>query len=170
MPMLVLPPDDGVPQRVVVASRTDIVPAVLALLQRAKRAVRCIERDLAPFDLAQIATVDALHALLHASRQARARLLVDDATWLDTRAARLRLLQRQFSHAIELRAASTDDPVGEDAALIVDHAHVLVLARSQHGVGEIWLNSEPRVTPLVTAFDRRWDAAAHNLPVDPLGL
>ena len=46
----------------------------------------------------------------------------------------------------------------------------LVLSRSQHGLGEIWLNSEPRVQPMATAFDRRWEAAAHNLPVDPLGL
>ncbi len=168
--MLELPADDGVPQRVVVPSRSDIVPAVLALLQRASREIRCLEHDLAPFELSQVATVEALHAVLHASRQARARLLADDTTWLDTRAARLRLLQRQLSHAIELRAANTDDPVADDAALIIDRAHVLVLARSQHGVGEIWLNSEPRVLPLVTAFDRRWDAAAHNLPVEPLGL
>lgn len=168
--MLDLPSDDGVPQRVVVPARADIVPAVRALLERAKREIRCLERDLAPFELSQIATVDALHALLHASRRAHARLLVDDPTWLTTRAARLRLLQRQLSHAVEMRAASSDDPVGDDAALIVDRAHVLVLARSPHGVGEIWLNSEPRVAPLVTAFDRRWDAAAHNLPVDPLGL
>lgn len=168
--MLELPADDSVPQRVLVPSRADVVPAVLALLKRAQREVRCLHHDLGPFELAQIATVDAMHDLLHASHRARVRLLVDDTTWLDTHAARLRLLQRQLSHAIEMRCASTDDPVADDAALIVDHAHVLVLARSQHAVGEIWLNSEPRVAPLLTAFDRRWDSAAHNLPVDPLGL
>lgn len=69
-----------------------------------------------------------------------------------------------------MRCAITDDPVGEDTALIADDAHVLTLSHSAHGIGEIWFQSEPRVQPLLTAFDRRWGAAAHNLPVDPLGL
>jgi hypothetical protein len=168
--MLELPDDDTLPQRLVVPSRADIVPAVLALLKRAQREVRCLHHDLAPFELSQASTVEALHGLLLTARRARVRLLVDDTVWLDTHAARLRLLQRQLAHAIEMRCASSDDPVADDAALIVDDAHVLVLARSPHGLGEIWLNSEPRVWPLSTAFDRRWDAAAHNLPVDPLGL
>ncbi len=167
--MLELPEGDT-PQRVLLPSRADIVPAVQALLKRALREVRCLHHDLAPFELSQSATVEALHKLMLTSRQTRARLLVDDIAWLDTHAARLRLLQRQFAHAIEMRCASTDDPVGDDAALIVDQTHLLVLHRSPNGVGEIWLNSEPRVQPLRTAFDRRWDAAAHNLPVDPLGL
>jgi len=168
--MLDLPADESVPQRVLLSSRADVVPAVLALFKRGHREVRCLHHDLGAFELSQVATVEAIHALVHASRYARVRLLVDDTTWLDTHAARLRLLQRQLSHAIEMRRANSDDPVADDAALIVDHAHVLVLSRSQHGLGEIWLNSEPRVQPMMTAFDRRWEAAAHNLPVDPLGL
>src|SRR5256885_16900008 len=109
--MLELPADDSLPQRVLVTSRADIIPAVLALLKRAQREVRCLHHDLGPFDLAQSGTVDAVHALLHASRYARVRLLVDVTSWLDAHAARLRLLQRQFSHAVEMRCASSDDPV-----------------------------------------------------------
>jgi hypothetical protein len=168
--MLELPTDDSRPQRVILQSRADVVPAVLELLRRARREVRCLHHDLSVFELAQTATVDALHVFLHASRYARVRLLVDETGWLEARAARLRLLQRQLSHAIEMRRAIADDPVGEDAILIADDAHLLVLGRSPHDPGEIWFNSEPRAQSLVTGFDRRWDAGAHNLPVAPLGL
>ena len=168
--MLELPNDETLPQRVLLHSRADIVPAVLALLRRARREVRCLHHDLAEFDLSLVATVDALHGFVHGSRNTRVRLLVDETGWLDSHAARLKLLQRQLSHAIEMRRAIPDDPVGEDAALVADDTHALVLARSPHGLGEIWFNSEPRARPLVTAFDRRWDAGAHNLPVAPLGL
>lgn len=168
--MLELPTDESLPQRVLLQSRADITPAVLALIRRAQRQIRCLDHDLSVFDLALVGTVDALHAYLHASRNAHVRLLMDDTTWLDAHASRLKLLQRQLSHAIEMRRAITDDPVADDAALIADDAHVLVLSRSAHGLGEIWFNSEPRTQPLVTAFDRRWDAGAHNLPVAPLGL
>ena len=168
--MLELPTDESRPQRVLLQSRADIVPAVLGMLGRARRELRCLHHDLSVFELAQAATVDALHAFLHQSRNARVRLLVDEADWLDRHAARLRLLQRQFSHAIEMRRAIPDDPVAEDAVLIADDAHLVMLSRSAHGLGEIWFNSQPRVQPLLTAFDRRWDGGAHNLPVAPLGL
>jgi hypothetical protein len=168
--MLELPTDEARPQRVVLQSRADIAHAVLGVLRRARRELCCLHHDLSPFELAQPATVNALYAFLHHSRMARLRVLVDETDWLDTHAARLRSLHRQLAHAIEMRRAIADDPVGEDAALIADDAHVLVLSRSAHGVGEIWFNSRPRVQPLLVGFARRWDAGAHNLPASPLGL
>ncbi|HTT12068.1 MAG TPA: hypothetical protein VMG60_14345 [Burkholderiaceae bacterium] len=168
--MLELPTDESRPQRVVLESRADLAQAVLVVLRRARRELRCLHHDLSVFELAQPAAVEVLHAFLHDSRMARLRLLVDETDWLETRAARLRVLHRQLSHAIEMRRAITDDPVGEDAALVADDAHVLVLSRSAQGLGEIWFNSQPRAQPLLLGFDRRWDAGAHNLPVDPLGL
>jgi hypothetical protein len=168
--MLEFPITDLRPQRVLLQSRADVIPAVLAVLRRAQREVRCLHHDLAAFELDQSANVEAMHSFLHGSRNARVRLLVDETGWLDTHAARLRLLQRQLSHAIEMRRAISDDPVGEEAALIADDAHQLVLVRTPTSLGEVWFNSKPRAQPLVSAFDRRWQTAAHNLPVDPLGL
>jgi hypothetical protein len=162
--------DDPTPQRALLTARTDIAAAVDVLLSGARTIVRCEERDLAPFDLAAHERVDHLQRLLLARRDARVRLLVDDTTWLEKSAARLRLLQRQFSHALELRLASTDDPVGEDAHLLVDNGAALTLAPTARGIGEAWLHNAPHAQPLIAAFDRRWEAAAHNLPVTPLGL
>jgi len=168
--MLELPTDESLPQRVLLQSRADVEAAVLGVLARARREVRCMHHDLSVFGLSRTSIVEALHDFLHHSRSARVRLLVDETGWLDAHAARLRLLQRQLSHAIEMRRAIADDHVGEDTALIVDDAHLLMLGPSAHGIGEIWFNSQPRVQPLLTGFDRRWDGGAHNLPIDPLGL
>lgn len=94
--MLELPTDESKPQRVLLQSRADIVPAVLGLLRRARREICCLHRDLSVFELSQARTVEALHEFLHHSRYARVRLLVDETEWLDAHAARLRLLQRQL--------------------------------------------------------------------------
>jgi len=51
-----------------------------------------------------------------------------------------------------------------------DGSHVLSLGQSAHGIGELWLANEPRAQVKRAAFDRRWDAAAHNIPIVPLGL
>ncbi len=97
-------------------------------------------------------------------------MLVDDATWLETRAARLRLLQRRFAHALELRVASDEDPVGEDACVLVDDHVSLELRATRSTSGALWLRNKPHAQPLISAFDRRWNAAGHNLPASPLGL
>lgn len=162
--------DDPRPQRVWITSRRDIARAVDLVLGGAQRIVRAMQRDLAPFELSALAAVERIERLLLAHRSARVRLLVDDVAWLDTGAARLRQLQRFLPHAIEMRIAAEDDPVGDDACLLADTRHALLLMPTAQALGDLWLNHEPHAQPWAAVFDRRWEAAAHNLPVAPLGL
>ena len=164
------PPSPPAPQRTLITSRAETHAAVLRALETATRRVLCLHADLSIFDLSRTEVVELLAKFLLAHRNARARLLVDDAGWLDTRAARLRALQRRFPLALEMRVASLDDPVGDDATLIADDATVLDMRPSAQARGDFWLNNKPHAQPLVAAFDRRWEAAGHNLPVVPLGL
>lgn len=162
--------DDPAPQRALVTSRAETHEAVLIAIRAATRMLRGLQRDLALFNLASVDATERMAAVLLAHRSARIRLLVDDAAWLDMRAARLRALQQRFPHALELRVASLDDPVGDDACLIADDGVVLDMKPTSHARGDLWLHNKPHAQPMIAAFDRRWEAAAHNLPVVPLGL
>ena len=164
------PPSPPAPQRTLITSRAETHAAVLRTIEAATRRVLCLHFDLSIFDLSRTEVVDRLTKFLLEHRSARARLLVDDAVWLDTRAARLRALQQRFPLALEMRVASLDDPVGDDATLIADDATVLDMRPTAQARGDLWLNNKPHAQPLIAAFDRRWEAAAHNLPVVPLGL
>lgn len=161
---------DPAPQRVLIASREELYEAVRIALRSGQRTVRALHRDLSVFDLSSIAATEALRELLLGDRSARIRLLVDDAAWLEARAARLRLLQRRFAHALELRVASDEDPVGEDACVLVDDHAALELRATRTTSGSLWLHNKPHAQPLVAAFDRRWNAGGHNLAVCPIGL
>lgn len=161
---------DPAPQRALITSRAETREAVLIALAAAHRVVRCLHRDLSVFELSSVAVTDALQRVLLTDRSARVRLLVDDTSWLDQRAARLRLLQQRFPHALEMRAASVDDPVGDDSAILVDSAAALRLEATPLARGDLWLNNAPHAQPMIAHFDRRWEAGAHNLPVMPLGL
>jgi len=161
---------DGTPQRALIASRGDAQQAVLVAIGCARHLVRALHVDLTPFGLSSLAAIERLQSLLLQRRDARIRLLVDDPLWLETSAARLRLLQRRFLHSVELRVASPEDPVGEDCSRIADDHSVLTLSAGKLLRGDLWLNHKPRVQPVAAAFDRRWEAAAHNLPSSPLGL
>lgn len=158
------------PQRTLITSRAETQAAVVQAIGAATRRVLCLHADLSIFDLARAEVVELLAKFLLAHRSARAKLLVDDAVWLDTRAARLRALQQRFPLALEMRVASLDDPVGDDATLIADDGNVLDMRPSAQARGDLWLNNKPHAQPLIAAFGRRWEAAAHNLPVVPLGL
>lgn len=161
---------DDAPERALITSRAETHDAVLIALRLAKRLVRCLQRDLSVFDLDAPAVTERLAELLHSHRSARVQLLVDDSAWLETSAPRLRALQRRYSHALEIRVASEDDPVGEDAILLADDHTALELKPTASARGDLWVHNKPRVQPLAAAFARRWDAGGHNLAVVPLGL
>ncbi len=162
--------DDPAPQRVLIGSREELHQAVGVAIRVSSRMLRFIHRDLSVFNLSSIDATEALSRLLLGSRNARVRLLVDDPAWLDTGAARLRLLQQRFPHALELRVASQDDPVGDDAQVLADDHAALELRPTPAARGDLWLHNKPHAQPRIAAFDRRWEAGAHNLPVTSLGL
>lgn len=163
-------PDDPAPQRALITSREDLHDAIRTVIRRGRLTLRFLHRDLSPFALSSIDASEELSRLLRGARNARVRMLVDDPAWLETAAPRLRMLQRRFPHALELRVASTDDPVGDDACVLADDHIVLELTPSRTARGDLWVNHKPHAQPLVASFDRRWEAGTHNLPVRPLGL
>lgn len=158
------------PQRMLIDGRADLARAIETVMSRATHFLRVMDHDLAPFDLSAAQQVQRLEALLLTHRGARIRCLVDEARWLDGHAARLRQLQRDFSHALELRVASESDPVGDVSCLLGDAQDALVLKNATHAQGELWLDHQPNAQPWIAGFDRRWEHAGHNLPVSPLGL
>lgn len=162
--------DDPSPQRVLIASRDDLRQAIAFAIQSSRRILRILHRDLAAFELSSRATTEDLTRLLLASRSARVRLLVDDPRWLEAGAARLRRLQQRFPHALEMRVASADDPVDDDAWLLADDHLSLELRPTVTTQGDLRIHHKPHAQPLIAAFDRRWEAGAHNLPVSTLGL
>lgn len=163
-------PGPAAPQRLLIGSRAELDAAVQAVLGAARRTVRCAAADLSGFGLERRAAIDLLRALLVANRAHSVQLLVDDPAWIETRAARVKLLQRDFAHALEIRVADREDAVGGDRVILGDDDHALQLREARITHGEAWLNHRGYAQPLLAAFTRRWDRAAHNVAVAPLGL
>jgi hypothetical protein len=163
------PPPDP-PQRTLIGSRADLKAALLHLIGRARRQLRFAASDLSVLALADVAPVTALREVLLAHPHNVVRLLVDDMTWLDTRAPRLRALQRDFSHVLLLRRADAQDRVGDDVVALGDDIDALRLQPTIGVLGEMWCRHGGFAQPLCTEFDRRWQHASHNQPAQPLGL
>jgi hypothetical protein len=158
------------PQRLRFSSRAEMQEALQLLLGRTRRVLRCAAPDLSVFALDEVKPVAAMRELLLAHPENRILLLADDTTWLDTRAPRLRGLQRDFSHALLIRRADPQDPIEEDMVVVGDDLDALRLQPTIGIVGELWCRNNPFAQPLLSVFDRRWEHASHNLPSQPLGL
>ena len=163
-------PEPAVPVKMLVGSRAELDGAVLMVLGAARHIVRCAAADLSIFSLARPTAIDVLRALLVSNRINTVRLLVDDPAWIESRGGRLKLLQRGFSHALQIRVADREDAVGVDRLILGDDCHALQLRDAPIIHGELWLHHRPYAQPLLAAYDRRWDRAAHNIAVTPLGL
>jgi len=162
-------PDDP-PQRLLIESRAELASALLGLIGRARRQLRLAAADLSILAPADLAPVAAMREMLLSHSACRIRVLVDDMSWLDARAPRLRNLQLDFPHALLLRCADTQDPVGEDVVAIGDDLDALRLQPTVGIVGEYWRRHGGFAQPLIAEFDRRWEHASHNQAAKPLGL
>jgi hypothetical protein len=158
------------PQRLLIGSRADLAAALLLLIGRARRKLRLAAADLSVFALGDLQPSTAMRALLRADPRNRIHLLVDDMGWLDSRAPRLRSLQRSFSHALLIRCADPQDPVGHDVVGVGDDLDALRLQPAVGVLGEMWCHHGPFAQPLLAEFDRRWEHASHDQPSQPLGL
>ncbi len=158
------------PQRVWLSSRREVAPMVVALISRAQRMIRIADVDLSPFALAAMPVCEALARFLISHYQGRVRLLADSNSWNERHGARLQVLQRRFSHSLEVRIAAVDDPVGDDSYLLADDGDMLSLRPTARALGDLWRNNAPHAQPWAMAFERRWHAASHSLPATPLGL
>jgi hypothetical protein len=158
------------PQRQLISSRAELGAALLQLIGRARRQLRLAAADLSVFALGEARPAAALRGFLLAHPDNRVRLLVDDMAWLDARAPRLRRQQSDFPHALLIRRADEQDPVGQEVVAIADDLDALRLQPTVGIVGELWCHHNPFARPLAADFDRRWEHASHNQPLRPLGL
>lgn len=159
-----------VSERVVIGSHAELRVAVLGLLAQARVEICAAHRSLALLSLGEREFVEALRTLLARGPRARVRLLADEGEWLEREAPRLRALQRDYGHALHLRLGAEAEQIGDAAVLIVDGRSYLQLAPTAYPRGVLALNAPAKARALTQDFERRWEAAGHDLPSQALGL
>ena len=158
------------PQQLAIGSRAELEAALLQLIGRVRLQLRMASTDSSVLALGDMRLVDAMRSMLVSHPSGRIHLLVDDMAWLDTRAPRLRSLQRSFSHSLLIRRSDRQDQVGHDVVAIGDDRDALRLQPTIGIRGELSIDSGTLARPLISEFDRRWERATHNQPSQPLGL
>jgi hypothetical protein len=166
------PPADGAPPPI--HERLDTLAAQSAAIDRlvalARQSIRVFDGDLGETGWNTVARCEALARFLRASRHARLDIIVHDTRWIEASAARLRDLQRLYSHAVTIYRTGPEASGAADPIVIVDARHTLHRFHLDHPRALLAIDAPQDAGPLITRFDEIWATGLPGVTATTLGL
>lgn len=142
--------------------------AIDSLIASAKNAPIICDTDLQDMALNESSRINALSVFLAVSTHQRLRILLRDAAYLNSRAARIQRLLRDFTAQIEIRVAAE---ANEDSTFICsDGGGCLLSPHYQHPKSVLTLDDMPRWRALNARFDSMFNAGEASVAPTHLGL
>lgn len=148
--------------------RSEFQAAVLELLSRTRHGLALADPDFSDWPLETPKAFAELSRLLK-EPDARLRLVVHSADWLDRHAARFALLRRTYGSRIECRQAPATLPPGE-ALMVGDRIHLLRRAHYQAFRGRLLLAMPEAVEPWLRKYEQLWQESTPCLTGSTTGL
>jgi len=154
--------------------RLDSLAAQAAAIDRlvalARQSIRVFDGDLGETGWNTVARCDALARFLRASRHARLEIIVHDTRWIEASAARLRDLQRVYSHAVTIYRTGPEAKGAADPMVIVDARHTLHRFHLDHPRALLAIDAPLDAGPLITRFEEIWATGLPGITATTLGL
>ncbi|BBO99441.1 hypothetical protein [Sulfuriferula nivalis] len=142
--------------------------AIDLVIASAKVELLIFDTDLQEMSLDDASRISALSSFLAASTHRHLRILLRDATYLTSRAARMQRLLRDFSAQIEIRVAVE---AKDDSTFICNDSGVCLLRpHYQHLKSILTLEDKPRWRLLHSRFSILFDAGEASVAPTQLGL
>jgi hypothetical protein len=144
--------------------------AIDRVLAFAQRGVRIFDRDLEHLGYNAPGRIELLRAFLLAHRSSRLQIVVHEIAYLEGRCPRLALLQKQFSHAVQIHQTLEHARHASDPLVLVDDAHYLHRFHMDDSRALLALADPHGAEPLLHRFNEIWEASRPALSATTLGL
>lgn len=148
----------------------DYVAAIDRVLAFAQRSVRIFDRDLEHQGYNAPERVELLRGFLLAHRGNRLQIVVHDVAYLEGRCPRIALLQKHFSHAVQIHQTLEHARHAADPLLLADDAHYLHRFHMDGSRALLALADPQGAEPLLHRFNEIWEASRPALSATTLGL
>ncbi|MFZ5558845.1 MAG: hypothetical protein ACOZDY_19360 [Pseudomonadota bacterium] len=148
----------------------EYVDAIDRVLGFAQCNVRIFDRDLEHLGYNAPGRIELLRAFLLLNRSNRLQVVVHDIAYLEGRCPRMTLLQKQFSHAVQIHQTLEHARHAADPLLLVDDAHYLHRFHMDGSRALLALADPQGAEPLLQRFNEIWDASRPALSATTLGL
>jgi hypothetical protein len=146
------------------------ITAIDTLIGLARHSIRVFDVDLSQTAWNSAARVDALHAFLRSSRDARLQIIVHDTRYLETSCPRLVALLRQQSAAMTIYRTGSEARDAMDPLVIVDDRHFLHRFHAGQSRATLALDAPAAAKPLVQRFEEIWATGEPGMGAGVLGL
>ena len=142
--------------------------AIDTVITSANNELVIFDTDLQDMALDTAARINSLSAFLAVSTNHHMRILLRDATYLNSRAARMQRLLRDFAAQVEIRVVTESK---EDSTFIYSDSGICLLRpHYQHLKSILTLDDKPRWRLLNARFDTMFDAGEASVAPTHLGL
>ena len=146
------------------------IAAIDELIGLATLSIRVFDIDLSMMGWNTVGRVERLAAFLRSSRKARVDLIVHDVRYLESRAARLRNLHRQFSGVVTLCQTGAAARHALDPMVLVDARHYLHRFHIDRPRAALGIEAPQEAQLLSLRFDEIWASHEGEIPATTLGL
>jgi hypothetical protein len=146
------------------------IAAIDELIGLATLSIRVFDIDLSTMGWNTVERVDRLAAFLRSSRKARLEVIVHDVRYLESRAARLRNLHRNYSGVVTLCQTGATSRHALDPMVLVDARHYLHRFHIDRPRAALGIEELQEAQLLSLRFDEIWASREGEIPATTLGL
>jgi hypothetical protein len=158
------------PRREALESLAAQVAAIDELVSLAKHSIRVFDIDLSEMGWTSAARAAGLGRFLRGSRMARLEIIVHDTRYLERSCARLRNLQRRYTHAVAIFRSGAEARGAMDPMVLVDDRHYLHRFHVDRPRAALGIEQPQATRELLLRFDDIWATREGELPGTTLGL
>jgi hypothetical protein len=169
--------EDAAPRDARKAPREAVLETVAAqalaideLIELAEHRIQVFDIDFSQGGWATATRAETLTRFFRRAPNPRLEVIVHDTRWIETSAARLVALLRQFSHAITLYRTGAEAQSVMDPLMIVDDVHLLHRFHISQPRASLSINNAQVAKPFIARFGEIWATGEPGLTGTVLGL
>ena len=154
-------------------TRTEARAAINEVVALARREIRVFDASpalLKEHEFGQAARIEALRAMLLASRDHKLRIVLHDARSIESEVPRLVALLTQFSGQVHIHRTVGQAVEAHDPMVLADDAHFWHKLHIDHPRSVMTLHSATDTRPFLERFEEIWDQSESAVTGSSLGL
>jgi hypothetical protein len=163
-------PADAVPERTLLATKSDYLEGFNRLLGLVRRELRIFDPDLSELDMNSTRRIETLTRFLRQDRAHVVHFALHDVQHVTQRCPRLIALMGSYTAGIRIFRTQGDAAKVQDCFVLADDDHLVRRPVTTQPRGVLVINDPKDCQPMRDRFDEIWESSVPEVSVNTTGL
>jgi hypothetical protein len=164
------PPADALPERILLAAKSDYLQGFNRLLGLARRELRIFDPDLSELDMNSTMRIQPLTRFLRESRTHRVYIALHDIEHVAKHCPRLITLLGSYTAGILILQTQGEAAKVQDCFVLADGDHLVRRPVTTQPRGVLVINDPKECQPMRERFDEIWECSVPGVSANTTGL